>query len=185
MANLILVEGPDNTGKTTYIDHLVKHHGCVKIDFPKKVSNGLRFTIESPSEVACFETMLDHLPKDKCFVLDRGYISNIVYESFRGKSPRAYYEDFNRLQMNHNVLVVPFTRNPVDSDFKDDLINLRSSEFNKIIGMFAETYAKLGYEQIKNILHTPENEVITSMVPGYVDTQINLELFLERALERN
>ncbi|WJZ27914.1 thymidylate kinase [Serratia phage 92A1] len=171
MANILLIEGPDNAGKTTLINKLSMVN-IEQLSFPKRTASG-RFTIESRNEVAIFETMLDYLPNDRLFVLDRGYISNIVYGELRAMTPsekkavEVYREDFKRLTSNHSVMVLGLTRNKITCDFEDDLISLSDGGFNKVIDLFESEYDRFGIDSIKLLEHDENNKVLreTSYYP--------------------
>lgn len=141
MAKIIVVDGGDNAGKTSFIRDICDiSDRYVVIDFPKKTDDG-RFDIKSRNEVACFETMLEYLDPTKIYLLDRGYISNWVYGSLRGDSEKElerYEVDFNRLVDNHKVFPIILTRNEMTEDFEDDLISLSPEGFNKVINLFEE-----------------------------------------------
>lgn len=159
MANLILVEGPDNSGKTTIINELIKRGGIL-LDFPKRTSEGL-FKCESRNEIAIFTTMLNHL-KTEWYILDRSYISNMVYEGIRGNKIDHYIDDFNQLCKNHEVFVVPLIRNYIDEDFKDDNIILDKKQFNDVIDSYVSVYSLLNLVPIKYLSHDHSNKVISS-----------------------
>ncbi|QPI13809.1 thymidylate kinase [Serratia phage 4S] len=167
MARLILVEGPDNAGKTTFINRIRNIVNVEQLNFPKKTASG-RFTIESRNEVAIFETMLEFLPTDKLFVLDRGYISNIVYGELRAMTPeqkdqvQVYREDFSRLIKNHDVYVVALTRNEITGAFEDDLISLSDGGFNKVIKLFEEEYKRFNIPYGKMLEHDENNNVLVA-----------------------
>ena len=167
MANVILVEGPDNAGKTSFINRILKDNTwCIsQLEFPKRPDSG-RFTIETRNEVAIFETMLDYLPNDHAYILDRGYISNIVYGSLRAMDPQqkasiqVYRDDLERLSKNHSVYCIGTTRNKIECDFEDDLISLSNGGFNKVIDMFEAEYQRFGIKSVKLLEHDPFNKVL-------------------------
>lgn len=170
---LIVVDGPDNSGKTTLIDELTSYVGFEKLNFPKRTGQG-RFTIAARNEVAIFETMLEHLDPSKIYVLDRGYISNLVYYKFRKEfklelmdcekaenfDEDDYVNDIQRLKENHNVLYLNLTRDKLNADFEDDLISLTKEQFNRIIELFEQETAKAGGVSHKILTHNELNEVI-------------------------
>lgn len=138
MAYIIIVDGPDNSGKTTFIQDICELGNQYQvIDFPKRTDEG-RFDIKSRNEVACFETLLEYLDPKKVHILDRGYISNWVYGKLRNEEVNRYEDDFNRLRDNNHILPIILTRNEISVDFKDDLISLDSTKFNKVIKLFNE-----------------------------------------------
>lgn len=167
MARLILVEGPDNAGKTTLINRIRNIVNVELLEFPKSTAFG-RFTIESRNEVAIFETMLEHLPDNKIFVLDRGYISNIVYGELRAMSPEqksyidVYRDDFRRLIKNNDVYVIALTRNEITCEFEDDLISLSNGGFNKVIKLFEQEYSRFNIHCDKILEHDDTNNVVSA-----------------------
>lgn len=163
-AKIILVEGPDNSGKTTLINKLLEDKKYKLINFPKKIF-GERFVIESPNDKAIFETLLAHLDPKFTYILDRGYLSNIIYSGYiRNTLPsvsRAMfeYEDF---LVNFNVKEVVLIRNKLDVDFEDDLISLDQVTFNRIINLYSylsnNTFKVLNHDGCNNVLSVDEDE---------------------------
>lgn len=177
MAKLILVEGPDNSGKTTLIQELIAL-GAVLLEFPKKTSEG-RFTCVSRNEVAIFETMLQYFHSDQTFILDRGYLSNIVYESvLRSQRTDVFMDDFQRLVENNKVLVVGLTRNKLNDTFADDLISISEDQFNKIVDTFESLYKALWITPYKILEHDVFNNVIESKPYTQVVTDLKIKEFI-------
>ncbi|AJD81855.1 hypothetical protein YenMTG1_047 [Yersinia phage vB_YenM_TG1] len=164
MARLILIDGPDNAGKTTMVRNILQISDRYElIDFPKRTDSG-RFDIKSRNEVACFETMLEHLDPTKIYILDRGYISNWVYGLWRNKSVdleefEQYETDYLRLVDNHKVLTLILMRNNIDSSFKDDLISLSKEDFNYIISLFKTFANEHDIEQVQVLNHNGANKI--------------------------
>lgn len=180
MARLIVVEGPDNSGKSTFIQHLLNNFpGTELIQFPKRNTDKSRFNIITRNDLAIFETMLDYLPQDKVFVLDRSYISNAVYERLRGDSKWPMYtSDMIDLIDHHDVLVVPLTRNYLDVPFQDDLISLSAEGFNKVIDLYNDEYEGLGLKPIEILKMDNENNPIESMALIDIDDALGLSEFI-------
>lgn len=159
---IILVDGADNAGKTTFIRDICEiSDRYVKIEFPKRTCEG-RFDIKSRNEVACFETMLKYLDPSKIYLLDRGYISNWVYGSLRGSLSMElgqYEEDFRRLCNENNVLPIILTRNEITKDFEDDLISLSAEGFNKVIELFEEFALDNDVEIYQLLNHYGDNRI--------------------------
>lgn len=159
---IILVDGGDNAGKTTFIRDVCEiSDRYVKIEFPKRTPDG-RFDIKSRNEVFCFETMLKYLDPNKIYLLDRGYISNWVYGSLRGSSNKEldmYETDFRRLCDEHKVLPIILTRNEMTSDFEDDLISLSPEGFNKVIALFEEFALNNDVEIYQLLNHYGDNRI--------------------------
>lgn len=177
MAKLILVEGPDNSGKTTFIQGL-ESLGAKVMKFPKKTSEG-RFTCVTRSEVAIFETMLQYINNDQTYVLDRGGLSNIVYESvLRGKRTDVFMDDFQRFIENNQVLVVGLTRNKLEDNFADDLIAISEDQFNKIIDEFESLYKALWITPYKILEHDVYNGVIEAKPFDQVVADLKIKEFI-------
>lgn len=161
-SKIILVDGPDNAGKTSFIRDVCEiSDRYVKIEFPKSTTEG-RFDIKSRNEVACFETMLKYLDPSKIYLLDRGYISNWVYGSLRNSGSMeldTYKDDFVRLCANYNVLPVILTRNEITEDFEDDLISLSSYGFNQVISLFEEFALDNDIELYQLLNHYGDNRI--------------------------
>lgn len=158
MKQFIVVEGPDNAGKSSLIKLLVAE-GVQELKFPKRTSDGL-FKIESVNDFAIFETMLDNLA-DGMYVIDRFLISNMVYEGIRcGKSAQRYIDKFNELNEKYNFTWVVLTRNKLGVDFDDDNISLSKDGFNMVIDSYS-TYCKLlQIKEVQYLKHNLMNEVV-------------------------
>ncbi len=177
MAKIILVEGPDNAGKTTFIQGL-ESLGMKLIRFPKKTSEG-RFTCLTRNEVAIFETMLNYLDDNYVYILDRGCLSNIVYESvLRGKRTGIYMDDFKRLADNNKVLVVGLTRNKLEDDFADDLIAISEDQFNKVVDEFEKLYKALWITPYKILEHDVYNGVVEAKPFDQVIADLKIKEFI-------
>jgi hypothetical protein len=160
MARIILVDGPDNAGKTTMIKNICDiGDNYVELKFPKRTVAG-RFDIKSRNEVTCFETMLDYLSPKKVYVLDRGYISNWVYGHYRCEEQTSTYkDDFVRLKNNHNVLPIILSRNEITEGFEDDLISLSQSDFNLIIELFEQFAKEHNIKPVQVLNHYGNNNI--------------------------
>lgn len=165
MAKLIIVEGPDNSGKSTIIQNLLIDNPDYKLlDFPKRVDNKA-FKLCTRNEVTIFETMLNYLDDKYTYICDRGYISNIVYGILRDEEfVSDYVSDFNRLINNHNVNVIGLTRNKIYCDFEDDNIKLSADEFNHVIDLYDFVYDMFNIEY-NQILDHDEFNVLRSVKP--------------------
>ncbi|AWY10356.1 hypothetical protein ABNavy97_072 [Acinetobacter phage AB-Navy97] len=178
MAKIILVEGPDNAGKTTLISNLTRHFDVTLMEFPKRTSEG-RFTCLTRNEVAIFETMLNYVDNSKTYVLDRGGLSNIVYESvLRGKPVEIFKEDFRRFIQNNEVLVIGLTRNKLVDSFTDDLITVSEDQFNAIVDRFNEVYDEFNITPYKILDHDVHNNINEAKSFTDVVYDLNLENFI-------
>lgn len=183
--NIVAIEGPDNSGKTTLIQHLVENEGFTLIEFPKKTSEGL-FTIVTRSEVAIFETLLEHLDPTKKYVLDRCFLSNMVYYIYRKHHNKSFIikenqESFNNyvkdlIKLRSKCLVVGLTRNRLGEDFEDDLIKLSKDEFNDIISVYDLFYDNMNIQTFKLLEHDSKNNVLDAAPYDSVINYINSKL---------
>lgn len=162
---IIWVDGPDNAGKTTFIKELLQiSDRYVLLDFPKRTTEG-RLDIKSRNEVTIFETMLDYLDPNKIYILDRAYISNVVYGLLRREHKRVidtYRDDIDNIFSKHNIFVVALTRNKIQCDFEDDLISLSADGFNKVIELFEFEYSLLEdqFNVYKLLDHSENNNLV-------------------------
>lgn len=160
MINIAIIEGPDNSGKSTFISNMLEKYQdiCKELKFPKKVSDG-RFSLTTRSEVAIFEEMIKHLDPEKLYIVDRCYISNYVYEGLRGAKTDIYEDDWKRLTTMDNVNIIPLviTRNHIECDFEDDLISLSSHGFNLVIDRYEDFAYRHGVYLTKFLQHNTKN----------------------------
>ncbi|QPB12313.1 hypothetical protein [Providencia phage PSTCR6] len=183
--NIVAIEGPDNSCKTTLIRHLVENEGFTLIEFPKKTSEGL-FTIATRSEVAIFEALLKHLDPTKKYVLDRCFLSNMVYYTYRKRYNRPFIikenqESFDNyvkdlIRLKSKCLVVGLTRNRLGEDFEDDLIKLSKDEFNYIISVYDLFYDIMNIQPFKLLEHDSKNNVLGASSYDPVISYINSKL---------
>ena len=158
MKRFIVVEGPDNAGKSTLIKLLV-NEGITELKFPKRTCDGL-FKIESANDFAIFETLLDELATGT-YVIDRFLISNMVYEGIRGgANSQRYIDKFHELNTKYNFTWVMLTRNKIGIDFDDDNISLSKTAFNSIIDSYSNYCKVLGLRETQYLKHNLMNEVI-------------------------
>lgn len=104
--------------------------------------------------------MLNYLDRTKTYVLDRSYISNIVYEGIRGNDVSVYIEDIHRLLNNNDVSIIGLTRNKIDFDFVDDNIKLNKEMFNRVIDEYNRIYSELNIKPVKILEHCSKNKVV-------------------------
>lgn len=64
---LVLIEGNEGTGKTTLIKQLSKHFTFITVKYPKGKFDNL------------YQTLCQFAEADDVFVLDRGFVSDLVY----------------------------------------------------------------------------------------------------------
>lgn len=150
---IIVIDGPDNSGKSTLIETLLDNEKYRLIDFPKKI-NGRCISLGTDNDKALVETLYKFLDPNFVYILDRGYPSNIVYSGFlrNEMKPYAQLDDWKRFKSEFNIIEVILTRNKLGRDFEDDLIKLTKDEFNLTV----EEYER-NFENVFKILEHDEN----------------------------
>lgn len=157
MKQIIVIEGPDNAGKSSLIK-LLKNEGCKEIKFPKQTKTGL-FKIESENDFAIFESMLEHLA-DGLYVIDRFLISNMVYEGLRGVDTSRYVNKLKELSERNVIDFIVLKRNKIGVDFSDDNISLSKDGFNQVIDSYSNYCKLLGIREYQYLKHDINNEVV-------------------------
>lgn len=182
---IIVVDGPDNSGKSTLINKLLNNTNFKLIDFPKKI-NGKCISIGTDNDKALVETLYKFLDPNFIYILDRGYPSNIIYSGFlRGEmDPFEELKDWEEFKEEFNVIEVILTRNPLDEDFEDDLIKLTKDEFNMTIRQY-ETHFKnvfkiLNHDGKNNLLNVDTVEL--KRLNGYINYEVSKRNALQRPL---
>ena len=94
---IIFVEGPDDSGKTTLIQTLKSTlpksiaNRLVELEFNKGLNGLLRINTEEQFEI--LKSLLPNLCREKIYIVDRCYLSNIVYDRvLRGETAEASYD---------------------------------------------------------------------------------------------
>lgn len=160
---IIVVDGPDNSGKSTFIKILVRNPKVKLIDFPKSI-NGKCISLGTDNDKALVETLYKFLDPNFVYILDRGYPSNIVYSGFlRGEiDPYEHLKDWIRFKQEFDIVEVILSRNKLDEDFEDDLIKLTKDEFNLTITEyecnFENVFKLLEHDGFNRVLRYNEDE---------------------------
>ena len=138
---MIIIEGPDNSGKSTLVDYIRKHSkiGLLKPFYPKK--NQLNYYLHSPAHYANY-------------YLERYYISELVYPQFKP----------NRVQMEpwHQYLIeaglMPFS--PI-------ILYVRPSKETILENMNirGDDYIKL--EEVDQMVHFYDEIIENSYLPSF------------------
>ncbi len=138
---IIFIDGADGSGKTSLIDRLINGfdgipnrfaEDLIELKFNKATGGLLRINDETHFEI--MKTLLIHLPKDKVYIVDRCYLSNMVYDKvLREDDALPSYEFrswcFNNLDCDEIVL----DRDEVTEDYEDDLIAMNKEVMNWVI----------------------------------------------------
>ena len=104
---IIVIDGPDNSGKSTLIESLLSDKKYRLIDFPKKI-NGKCISLGTDNDKALVETLYKFLDPNFVYILDRGYPSNIVYSGFlRGEmDPYVELADWIDFKKEFNIIEI-------------------------------------------------------------------------------
>ena len=158
---LIFVDGPDDSGKTTLIEtlksNLPNRYGLTELKFNKGLNGLLRINTEEHFEI--LKSVLPHLCKENTYIVDRCYLSNIVYDQvLRNESAEPSYDFRDWCKENLDSIEIVLDRPYIQEDFQDNLININKDEFNEII----DAYRYFGSYDIINkpeLYNTVYNEV--------------------------
>ena len=182
MAKLIIVEGPDNSGKSTFIsDMLLRYPELKELKFPKRNRDDELFKIETANELDIFDTMFKHL--DGVYIVDRMLFSNVVYNKIRGEYNTQDYANIYDFLAKHQVLVCPFYRSAINIDFEDDNIKLSAYDFNHVILEYLNVYDEfdgLIPEPIMPIQMSPSNDFETVLLSTKdIINVLNIDKFIK------
>lgn len=173
---IIVIDGPDNSGKSTLIETLLADTKYRLIDFPKKI-NGKCISLGTDNDKALVETLYKFLDPNFVYILDRGYPSNIVYSGFLRAEMDPYVElaDWIEFKSEFNIIEVILTRNPLDKDFEDDLIKLTKDEFNLTIQKYEDCFKNvfkiLNHDGHNNLLNVDMVEL--KRLNEYIENKVN------------
>lgn len=115
----IIVEGADGSGKTTVVNHLAKEFNC---DVVHMTRWGSRKPYDYRSKI-----QLNHI------ILDRSFISEIIYKQAFGLRPEICFDTFNDLMndaMRHNCKIIILTA-PIET--LKERLKIRGDEDSEII----------------------------------------------------
>ena len=156
---IIFVDGPDDSGKTTLIQKIKKDNPMVvELNFNKGLNGLLRINTDEQFEI--LKVLLPSLCRENIYIVDRCYLSNIVYDKvLRNESSNASYNFRDWCKENLNSIEVILDRPHIKEDFQDNLISCNKDQFNDII----DSYRMFGS---CDIINNPEAE-------NYIHNQID------------
>ena len=171
---MIIIEGPDNAGKSTLVD-FIRHHsklGLIKTFYPKQ--NQLSYYIHTPAQYANF-------------YLERYYISELVYPEFKPgrakmKPWHQYLIEAGLMPFAPVILYVRPSRDTIIENMKrrgDDYVSLDEVDLmldtydRKIENSYVPNF-KFDYKEIKSYPETQD----------FLDFLENHHLFLQSEASR-
>ena len=164
---LIFVDGPDDSGKTTLIQTLKgtlpNMYQLTELKFNKGLNGLLRINTEEHFEI--LKSLLPHLCKQNVYIMDRCYLSNIVYDQvIRGESSEASYHFRDWCKENLDSIEIILDRPYIKEDFQDNLINISQSEFNEIIDGYRDfgSYDIINHPELGNTVYNEVEELCKS-----------------------
>lgn len=165
---IIFIDGPDDSGKTTFIQTLKKTlppaigGRLVELKFNKALGGLLRINKDDQFEI--LKTLLPHLCRENVYIVDRCYLSNIVYDKvLRGEATQPSLDFRDWCHENLTSIEIVLDRPYIEEDFADDLLTINKIQFNEII----DEYRK--FDAI-DIINNPE---LYSLAHNKVEDLIN------------
>ncbi|MFK5882828.1 MAG: hypothetical protein QM489_00655 [Candidatus Izemoplasma sp.] len=153
---LIMVDGPDGAGKTTFIRSLLQKHKAKLFTMPKSAPDGSLMKINTAKHFEIMKAFLVLLDPNYTYIFDRCYLSNLVYDENQSES--MIFREWLLEKSEINLLEIILLRNHVVEDFEDDKISLSRDQFNRIIDR---------YELFSNYLTPPK--IFNTIIWGYDD----------------
>jgi thymidylate kinase len=167
---VIVLEGCDCTGKTTFAQELAKRTGY-------EIVKGSSFEIASLGQDGMFQHMMSLLDRDN-IIIDRFFYSNLVY-GFLYKYPMMTPQQYMELsiKLNKKGIVIylqasPFVIKERMASRGDDMI--KASEVDKILSEYSNTIN--GYFMPKMMLSFDTTNSDTRICTAMVGEIINSDL---------
>lgn len=152
----IVLDGPDNAGKSTLIKDLCNRYPVLhEVKFPKTLPSGALLRINTEKDFELLFSMFDLLDHGKIYVLDRFIVSNLVYDRvLRGEDTELSTYYHKQFLSRFNVLEVFLTRPHISQDFVDDRIKLTQKQFNQVIDAY-KTFG-MNYQLLRRVGDEPD-----------------------------
>lgn len=143
---IVLIDGPDNVGKTTVINKLHESTGYPIIKMPNMKEYFEKGLTEEFSKL--FNETIVQFRKFS-FILDRGFTSSLVYSKVYNRSfDLSYLKDIQE-QLNPVVIILHNTdSNGKNIRFQDDDIDAINSKYDEIVDTYKFLAKALRYNLI-------------------------------------
>ena len=151
MVKIVFIDGPDVSGKTTLVKKLLDNpdFNFKELVFDKGLGGLLRINKEEQFEI--LRSLLPNLNPVYIYIMDRCYLSNMVYDGISGEDiePSLEFRDWCKDYVDS--IEIMLDRPYIKTDFEDDLVTIDKITFNEII----DEYRILGSV---DIINNPELE---------------------------
>jgi thymidylate kinase len=110
MANLIILEGLSRTGKSSIANLLSKSHGFRSISIKNKMPKFVKNLQEFYHGMHVFANEMYSAFPEETFIIDRSFLSELVYSKFFGRESLACADDtIANLLLDNNFVLVYFS----------------------------------------------------------------------------
>ncbi len=161
---IIFIDGADGSGKTSLIKRLIsgfdglpnRYANClIELKFNKATGGLLRINDETHFEI--MKALLVHLPKDKVWIIDRCYLSNMVYDKVLREDdalPSLEFRDW--CKDNLDSIEIVLDRDEVTEDYEDDLIAMNKEVMNWVIKEYRQ------YTEMPKYLNRKDGRILVN-----------------------
>jgi len=166
----IIIDGPDDAGKTTLVGKLLRWYPKFKeIKFERRNNDNTKFRIQSANEFQIVEKLLPHLNSNYTYVLDRFYLSNMVYDKALNRAPDGQSERFREWFLDtFKVLEIILTRNKISEDFEDDQVSATNEQFNTIIDLYENLNCPTFKVHTNKVTNSEEISALLSLIDKFI-----------------
>lgn len=129
----LVIEGPDDSGKTTLVKTLCESHsGFVELNM--RWDETKRLVFDAEEKIPMVMSTFKHFDPDNVYVIDRFLMSDLIYDSIlRGRDVTLYQKHLDKFRKDFDVMYVVLDRNDVNGDHEDSKIRIPHHKFQEII----------------------------------------------------
>ena len=133
MVKIIFIDGPDDSGKTTLVKKIldIKEFRVKELSFNKALDGLLRINKEDQFEI--LRVLLPNLDPNYVYVMDRCYLSNIVYDGVSGEDIEPSLEFRDWCNNNLDSVEIILDRPHIETHLEDNLVSIDKVTYNEII----------------------------------------------------